>query len=135
MRQDGPGSHLPKAGTPTMGGTLILLAIAAGTLLWGNLRSPYIWTVLGVTLSYGLIGFVDDYRKLTRRNSKGLSARAKFLWQTAVAILAAAYLYWLADRPQETALLVPYLKNVRHSARAGCTSSSSCWSSSAPATP
>jgi phospho-N-acetylmuramoyl-pentapeptide-transferase len=112
VRQDGPGSHLPKAGTPTMGGTLILLAIAAGTLLWANLRSPYIWTVLAVTLSYGLIGFVDDYRKLTRRNPRGLSARAKFLWQTAVALLAAAYLYSLADRPQETALLVPYLKNV-----------------------
>ena len=112
VRQDGPGSHLPKAGTPTMGGTLILLAIAAGTLLWANLRSPYIWTVLGVTLSYGLIGFVDDYRKLTRRSPKGLSARAKFLWQTAVAIVAAVYLYSLADRPQETALLIPYLKNV-----------------------
>jgi phospho-N-acetylmuramoyl-pentapeptide-transferase len=112
VRDDGPNTHLPKAGTPTMGGTLILLAIAAGTLLWGDLRSAYIWTVLGVTVSYGLIGFVDDYRKFTRRNSKGLSARAKVLWQTAVAVVAASYLYAIADRPQETALLIPYLKNV-----------------------
>ncbi len=112
VRNDGPGTHLPKAGTPTMGGTLILLAIAVATLLWGDLRSPYIWTVLGVTLAYGLIGFVDDYRKLTRRNPKGLSAGAKFLWQTLVAIVAATYLFSLADRPQETALLVPYFKDV-----------------------
>lgn len=112
VRNDGPGSHLPKAGTPTMGGTLILLAIAAGTLLWADLRSHYVWVVLGVTLAYGLIGFVDDYRKLTRRDPKGLSARAKFTGQLLVALAAAGYLYALADRPQETALLVPYLKNL-----------------------
>jgi len=112
VRDDGPGTHLTKAGTPTMGGTLILLAIAAGTLLWGNLRSPYLWTVVAVTIGYGAIGFVDDYRKLTRRNPKGLSARAKFFWQVLIALAAALYLYWLADRPQETALLVPYLKGM-----------------------
>jgi len=112
VRDDGPGTHLTKAGTPTMGGTLILLAIAAGTLLWGNLRSPYLWTVVAVTIGYGAIGFVDDYRKLTRRNPKGLSARAKFFWQVLIALAAALYLYWLADRPQETALLVPYLKGL-----------------------
>ena len=112
VRNDGPGSHLPKAGTPTMGGTLILLAIAAGTLLWADLRSHYVWVVLGVTLAYGLIGFVDDYRKLPRRDPKGLSARAKFSGQLLVALAAAGYLYALADRPQETALLVPYLKNL-----------------------
>ena len=112
VRDDGPGTHLTKAGTPTMGGVLILVAIAAGTLLWGDLSSPYIWTVLGVTLAYGLIGFIDDYRKLTRRNPKGLSARAKFLGQTAVAFVAALYLYSIADTPQETELLVPYLRDV-----------------------
>ena len=111
VREDGPGTHLTKAGTPTMGGTLMLLAIGAGTLLWGNPRSPYLWIVLGVTLAYGAIGFVDDYRKLTRRNPKGLSARAKFAWQALIALAAAAFLYWLADRPQETALLFPFLKN------------------------
>jgi len=112
VRDDGPGTHLSKAGTPTMGGVLILLAIGAGSLLWGNLRSPYLWTVLAVTTAYGLIGFVDDYRKLTRRNSKGLSPRMKMLWQALVALVAALYLYGLADRPQETALLIPYLKGV-----------------------
>ena len=112
VRDDGPGTHLSKAGTPTMGGVLILVAIAAGTVLWGDLRSPYIWTVLGVTVAYGLIGFVDDYRKLTRRNPKGLSARAKFLWQMAVALVAAFYLYSIADTPQETELLVPYVKEI-----------------------
>jgi phospho-N-acetylmuramoyl-pentapeptide-transferase len=112
VRNDGPGTHLTKAGTPTMGGTLILLAIGAATLLWGDLRSPYLWTVLGVTIGYGAIGFVDDFRKLTRRNPKGLSARSKFLWQVAIALVAASYLYVLADRPEETELLVPYFKNV-----------------------
>lgn len=112
VRKDGPGSHLPKAGTPTMGGTLILLAIAAGTLLWADLRNHYVWVVLGVTLAYGVIGFVDDWRKLTRRDPKGLSARAKFLGQVLVALVATAVLYTLAKQPQETALLIPYLKNL-----------------------
>ncbi|MCK6371116.1 MAG: phospho-N-acetylmuramoyl-pentapeptide-transferase [Gammaproteobacteria bacterium] len=112
VRDDGPGTHLAKAGTPTMGGTLILFAVAIGALLWGDLRSAYLWIALGVTLAYGFIGFVDDYRKLTRRNSKGISARAKMLGQALVALLAASCLYWLADRPQETALLIPYLKDV-----------------------
>ncbi len=111
VRNDGPGTHLTKAGTPTMGGTLILLAIGAGALLWGNPRSAYLWVVLGVTFGYGTIGFIDDYRKLTRRNPKGLSARAKILWQALIALAAAGVLYALADRPQETALLVPYLKS------------------------
>ncbi len=111
VRNDGPGTHLTKAGTPTMGGTLILLAIGAGALLWGNPRSAYLWVVLGVTFGYGAIGFIDDYRKLTRRNPKGLSARAKILWQALIALAAAGTLYALADRPQETALLVPYLKS------------------------
>jgi phospho-N-acetylmuramoyl-pentapeptide-transferase len=112
VRMDGPGTHLPKAGTPTMGGALILAAITVSTLLWANLRSPYVWTVLLVTLSYGLVGFIDDYRKLMRRNSAGLSARAKLFWQGVVALCAALFLYAIADRPQETALLIPYLKNV-----------------------
>ena len=112
VRTDGPGTHLPKAGTPTMGGALILLAITVSTLLWSNLKSPYVWTALAVTLGYGLVGFVDDYRKLTRRNSTGLSAGTKLFWQAVIAIAAAVFLYQIADRPQETALLIPYLKNV-----------------------
>jgi phospho-N-acetylmuramoyl-pentapeptide-transferase len=112
VRDDGPQTHLQKAGTPTMGGTLILLAILVSTLLWANLRSVYVWVVVGVTLSYGLIGFADDYRKLVQKNPKGLSAREKLFWQTIVALAAAGLLYATADTPQETALLIPYLKNV-----------------------
>lgn len=112
VRDDGPQTHLQKAGTPTMGGTLILLAILASTLLWANLRSVYVWVVVGVTLAYGLIGFADDYRKLVQKNPKGLSAREKLLGQSVVALAAAALLYGTADTPQETALLIPYLKDV-----------------------
>ena len=112
VRDDGPGSHLPKAGTPTMGGTLILLALTISTLLWADLSSAYVWIVVLVTLAYGLIGFVDDYRKLVRRDPKGLSAKAKFFWQALVGLVAAVVLFTLADRPQETALMIPYLKNL-----------------------
>jgi phospho-N-acetylmuramoyl-pentapeptide-transferase len=112
VRDDGPQTHLQKAGTPTMGGTLILLAILASTLLWSNLRSIYVWVVVGVTITYGLIGFADDYRKLVQKNPKGLSAREKLFWQSIVALAAAGVLYATADTPQETALLIPYLKDV-----------------------
>lgn len=112
VRDDGPQTHLQKAGTPTMGGTLILLAILVSTLLWANLRSVYVWVVVGVTLAYGLVGFADDYRKLVQKNPKGLSAREKLFWQSIVALAAAGLLYATADTPQETALLIPYLKNV-----------------------
>lgn len=112
VRDDGPQSHLQKAGTPTMGGTLILLAIVVSTLLWADLRSLFVWIVLGVTVGYGLLGFVDDYRKLILRNSKGLSAREKLFWQSLVAIGVGVILYLRADSPQSTALLIPYLKDV-----------------------
>jgi phospho-N-acetylmuramoyl-pentapeptide-transferase len=112
VRDDGPQSHLQKAGTPTMGGTLILLAIIVSTLLWADLRSIYVWIVLGVTTAYGLLGFVDDYRKLILRNPKGLSAREKLFWQSLVAIGVGVILYLRADSPQSTALLIPYLKDV-----------------------
>src|SRR5690606_20389507 len=82
VRDDGPQSHLVKAGTPTMGGILILFAIATATLLWADLRNRYVWLVLGVTLAFGAIGFCDDYLKLVRHNSDGLSARWKLVWQT-----------------------------------------------------
>ena len=82
IRELGPESHLPKAGTPTMGGALILIAIAFSTLLWSNLSNRFVWLVLGGTMFFGVIGFVDDYKKLVVRNSKGLSARSKIFWQT-----------------------------------------------------
>jgi phospho-N-acetylmuramoyl-pentapeptide-transferase len=86
VRDDGPESHLSKAGTPTMGGALILVAIAVGTLLWADLANRYVWVVLLVTMTFGTIGWIDDYRKLVYGNSKGLSARAKYGWQSLVAL-------------------------------------------------
>ena len=112
VRDDGPQTHLQKAGTPTMGGTLILLAIIVSTLLWADLRSLYVWIVLGVTIAYGLLGFADDYRKLILKNPKGLSAREKLFWQSLVAIGVGAILFLRADTPQHTSLLIPYLKDV-----------------------
>jgi len=112
VRQDGPDTHLLKAGTPTMGGALILVAIVASTLLWADLSNRYVWVVVGVTVAFGLIGFVDDYRKLILQDPKGLAPAAKYFWQSLVAVIVAVALYQLADEPYETALLVPYLKDV-----------------------
>jgi phospho-N-acetylmuramoyl-pentapeptide-transferase len=112
VRDDGPQSHLQKAGTPTMGGTLILLAILVSTVLWADLRSLYVWIVLGVTVAFGLLGFADDYRKLVLRDPKGLSARQKLFWQALVAIGVGVILFLKADAPQSTALLIPYFKDV-----------------------
>lgn len=112
VRDDGPRSHLTKAGTPTMGGALILVAMATSTLLWADLRNPYVWVVLLVTLAFGLIGWVDDYRKLVLKNAKGLSARDKLLWQSCAGVLAALALFFLARTPIETQLIVPFFKDV-----------------------
>jgi phospho-N-acetylmuramoyl-pentapeptide-transferase len=112
VRDDGPQTHLQKAGTPTMGGTLILLAILVSTLLWADLRSLYVWIVLGVTVAFGLLGFADDYRKLVLRDPKGLTVREKLFWQMLVAIGVGVILFLKADAPQSTSLLVPYLKDV-----------------------
>src|SRR5437016_7418775 len=89
VRDDGPPTHLIKAGTPTMGGALILVSIAITTLLWADLSNRYVWVVLVTTLGFGIIGWVDDYRKVVYRNPKGLSARAKLFWQSAIAIWVA----------------------------------------------
>ncbi len=112
VRDDGPLSHLSKAGTPTMGGALILVAIAISTLLWGDLSSEKVWVVLGVTMSFGLIGGIDDYKKLVGGNSKGLSAKAKYLAQTFFGFLAAYYMFISAQTPIETTLIVPFMKDV-----------------------
>ncbi|MFO1506800.1 MAG: phospho-N-acetylmuramoyl-pentapeptide-transferase [Lysobacterales bacterium] len=112
IRDDGPRSHLAKAGTPTMGGALILVAIAVATLLWGDLRNRYIWIVLGATLLYGVIGFADDYRKLVLHDSRGLPARWKYFWQSVVGVAVALALYWSAEVPAATALFVPLFKHV-----------------------
>ena len=112
VRDDGPQSHLSKAGTPTMGGALILVSIAISTLLWANLSSEKVWVVLGVTLSFGLIGGIDDYKKLVYGNSKGLSARSKYFWQTIVGFAAAFFMFSSAKTPVETTLIFPFLKDV-----------------------
>jgi phospho-N-acetylmuramoyl-pentapeptide-transferase len=112
IRQLGPESHFSKAGTPTMGGALILFSIVVSTLLWSDLSNRYIWTVLLVTLAFGVIGWVDDYKKLVLRNSDGLAARWKYLFQSIVGLSAAIYLYSTAQSPAETALIVPFFKGV-----------------------
>jgi phospho-N-acetylmuramoyl-pentapeptide-transferase len=115
VRDDGPRSHLTKAGTPTMGGTLILLSIGITTLLWGDLSNRFLWIVLLVTVAFGLIGWIDDYRKVVRRDPRGLSARAKFFWQSLVGLAAAFYLANLAQGiPALSELIVPFFKNIAY---------------------
>ncbi len=112
VRDDGPQTHLSKAGTPTMGGVLMLAAIAVSTLLWGDLHNRYVWVVLAVTLAFGGIGFYDDYRKLALKDSRGLASRWKYFWQSVFGLLAALFLYYTAQIPAETALFVPLFKQV-----------------------
>jgi phospho-N-acetylmuramoyl-pentapeptide-transferase len=112
IRDDGPQNHLAKAGTPTMGGTLILVAITITTLLWADLRNRYVWLVLVVTLAFGLIGWLDDYRKLVLRNSRGLPARVKYFLQSCVGLAAALLLYLTAQTPVETQFIVPVFKQI-----------------------
>ena len=112
IREDGPESHYAKSGTPTMGGALILVAISISTLLWANLENRYIWVVLFVTLGHGIVGFIDDYKKVKLGNSDGLSARAKYFWQSVIALAAALFLYNTAQVPAETQFIVPFFKDV-----------------------
>ena len=136
VRDDGPPSHLPKAGTPTMGGALILVAIVVTTLLWADLENRFVWVVLAVTLGFGAIGWVDDYRKVVRHNPKGLPARAKFFWSAVIGLAAAVYLAfavsvpatskifslftaWVQsgfemNLPPKADLIVPFFKNVAY---------------------
>ena len=112
VRDDGPQSHLTKAGTPTMGGTLILASIAVSTLLWADLGNRYVWIVLLVTLIFGAIGYIDDNQKQIKGESLGLKAKQKYLWQTVAGLGAALVLYLTAKTPIETQLIVPFFKDV-----------------------
>ena len=136
VRDDGPQTHLIKAGTPTMGGALILIAIGISTLLWADLTNRFVWIVLVVTLGFGAIGWVDDWRKVVHKNPKGLSAREKYFWQSVVGIIAAVYLAfavsapnadklielvmkWIAsgftmELPQKANLIVPFFKEISY---------------------
>ena len=119
VRSDGPQTHLVKAGTPTMGGVMILLSVSVATLLWADLHNRYVWVVLAVMLAYGAIGFYDDYRKLVLRDSRGLASRWKYFWQSVFGLGAALFLYYSAPHVgvaglpvAETALYVPLFKQV-----------------------
>ncbi len=136
VRDDGPQTHLTKAGTPTMGGALVLISILTATLLWADLSNRFVWVVLVVTFGFGAIGWVDDYRKVVKNNPKGLSARAKFFWQSLIGLVAATYLAfavsapstgkvldffmaWVAsgfsmDLPPNADLIVPFFKNIAY---------------------
>ena len=111
VRSDGPESHLIKAGTPTMGGALILISIIISSLLWSDLSSAYVWIVISVTTGFGIIGLVDDYRKIFEKNPKGLSPGWKYLFQSIVGLAAACVLYWHAATPAETELIIPFFKD------------------------
>lgn len=112
VRNDGPESHFSKRGTPTMGGLMILGAIFISVLLWGDLGSRYVWVMLFVLGSFGMIGFIDDYRKVVRKDTKGLIARWKYILQSLAALVIAFFLYTTASNPGETQLVVPFFKDV-----------------------
>ncbi len=135
VRSDGPRTHLTKSGTPTMGGALILISVAAATLLWADLTNRFVWIVLIVTLGFGWIGWIDDYRKIVHRDPRGMSAKQKFFWQSLIGLFAAVYLAfsvpaqsnaealslfvdWVShgftDLPAGADLIVPFFKNVAY---------------------
>jgi phospho-N-acetylmuramoyl-pentapeptide-transferase len=112
IRTDGPKSHLEKAGTPTMGGALILLSIFVSSLLWSDLSNLYVWVVMSVTLLFGLIGWVDDYRKVVEKNPRGLPSRWKYFWQSVVGLGAAVFLFTTAESSANLELIVPFFKDI-----------------------
>ena len=112
VRTDGPQSHLAKTGTPTMGGALVLVAVAISTLLWADLSNQYVWVILLSTLGFGAIGWQDDYRKLILKRSKGLSAKEKILYQSLLGLIIAFYLYFSATVPSQTQFIFPFFKNI-----------------------
>ncbi len=112
VRTDGPESHFSKAGTPTMGGALILVSIVLSTLIWADLRNAYVWVTMLVTVLFGAIGWVDDYRKVFRKDPKGLPAKWKYFWQSVIGLGAALFLYYTATDPVQTAYIVPFFKDV-----------------------
>jgi phospho-N-acetylmuramoyl-pentapeptide-transferase len=114
VRTDGPQTHLAKSGTPTMGGVLILIAIAITTLLWADLSNRYVWVVLIVTIGFGAIGWVDDWKKVVYRDPKGLASRWKYFWQSVIGVIVAVYLGMTATLPAQLELIVPFFKTVAY---------------------
>ncbi len=111
VRSDGPQTHLVKTGTPTMGGALILVSVTVTTLLWADLRNDYVWVALFTLLGFGVIGWVDDWRKVVEKNSRGLPSRWKYFWQSVIGLLVAGYLWQTAAMPEQTELIIPFLKH------------------------
>ncbi|MHB1186170.1 phospho-N-acetylmuramoyl-pentapeptide-transferase [Thiobacillus sp.] len=111
VRSDGPQTHLVKAGTPTMGGALILVSVAVTTLLWADLSNEYVWVALFTLVGFGLIGWVDDWRKVVEKNSRGLPSRWKYFWQSVIGLAVAGYLWNNASLPAHTELIIPFLKH------------------------
>lgn len=112
VRNEGPESHFSKRGTPTMGGVMILASIIISVLMWVNLSNPYVWCVLLVLVGYGIVGFVDDYRKVVRKDSKGLIARWKYFWQSLLALAVAFSMYAIGRGTPATQLVVPFFKDI-----------------------
>jgi phospho-N-acetylmuramoyl-pentapeptide-transferase len=111
VRTDGPQTHLVKAGTPTMGGALILVSVAVTTLLWADLTNAYVWIALATLLGFGVIGWVDDWRKVVEKNSRGLPSRWKYFWQSVIGLAVAVYLWQSASLPAHTELIIPFAKH------------------------
>ncbi|MFZ0105796.1 MAG: phospho-N-acetylmuramoyl-pentapeptide-transferase [Thiobacillus sp.] len=111
VRSDGPQTHLIKAGTPTMGGALILVSVTITTLLWADLSNEYVWVALLTLVGFGLIGWVDDWRKVVEKNSRGLPSRWKYFWQSVIGLAVAVYLWNNASLPAHTELIIPFLKH------------------------
>jgi phospho-N-acetylmuramoyl-pentapeptide-transferase len=111
IRRDGPQSHLAKTGTPTMGGAMILGAIAVATLLWGDLSNRFVWFALFVTMSFGAVGFADDWLKIRHKSPKGLVAKKKYFWLSLTGLLTSVGIYYTAKTPMETTLILPLIKN------------------------
>lgn len=112
VRHDGPESHLSKRGTPTMGGIMILTSITISSLLWAYPANPYVWSVLFVLVGYGIVGFIDDYRKVVRKDTRGLIARWKYFWQSVIALALAFTLYAIGKDTPATQLVVPFFKDI-----------------------
>ena len=112
VRDDGPPTHFDKVGTPTMGGGLILFAVVVSTLLWADLENRFVWVVLFTTIAFGVIGWIDDYRKLVDKNPRGMGARNKFLGQSIAGLVASLFLFYTAQSPAEQMLLVPLFKDI-----------------------
>jgi phospho-N-acetylmuramoyl-pentapeptide-transferase len=111
VRSDGPQTHLVKAGTPTMGGALILVSVTVTTLLWADLRNAYVWLALATLIGFGVIGWVDDWRKVVEKNSRGLPSRWKYFWQSVIGLAVAVWLWHNASLPAHTELIIPFFKH------------------------